>query len=426
MNLDDETLLSAYLDGELPPEEGDRVDSTLVSDSGLADRLRDLVAVRDLVASLSRPSLHVDLASSVLARIENQSAFRPRRWALPRSNSWGVRIAALTAAAATLLITTTIVVNRQLRRPADSAPSPLAVAQPATRDAGRAVPPDRADRPAPPPSVADASAPSSPAVPAARIKGAARDLRGLLENPQLQKVLLVTDVLGGQADARIGEMIQNTPRRNPVFGRIVVHQGIVIDPAHAGEAVVFALILNESELLDFQKKLALAFPSAVEDASPRPDLALKLSEVGQITVHPGLAVADLKRQPSLLSEEASIALMSDPRADAVHQKSILQPVLDPGVDPLLDAANGMAGRASELVVVPRDEPTPEQYASAPAPFRNRAESAPVIAPAERPARDLVVGPPAPESVRERVRDRQAHPLVLVWIATRPEHAPTGR
>jgi hypothetical protein len=413
MKPDDETFLSAYLDHELPLDQRERVDSALMSDSALADRLRDLAAVRDLVAGLARPALQVDVASSVVTRLTGRSSWRS---VFPGADSWALRIAALTAAAATLLISTTIVVNRQLQRPGDSAPMPVAAAQPTKHEAVRPLPVIRDSEPVLLPTLAQASGPAAP-VPPPQTDRSARDLRGLLENPQLQKVFFVTDVLGGEADARIGEMLESTPRRNPAFGRIVVHQGIVVDPAHAGEAIVFAVVMNESELQDFQKRLALAFPDAVEDAQPKRELALKLAEVGQIRVHPGIAAVELKPQPmSPARKDSSVALIHDPKMDVIHQDTSQQTEVPEGTDPLLDPRNRPFEQSAEIVIVPRDEPTPEQERSGPVPFQARRPTNPTIA----TANDATVGPPAPESIMKRARDRQAHPLVLVWVSTRAE------
>src|SRR5690348_6827386 len=47
MNLEEETFLTAYLDGTLEHEQRVCVESALVSDPRLGDRLRDLASVRD-------------------------------------------------------------------------------------------------------------------------------------------------------------------------------------------------------------------------------------------------------------------------------------------------------------------------------------------------------------------------------------------
>ena len=76
---DDESLLSAYLDGELGREEHEAVESFLNSDPRLAETLRGLVGVRDLLADLSRP-VAGDAAPEVMRRLgEIRPGFRPWR-----------------------------------------------------------------------------------------------------------------------------------------------------------------------------------------------------------------------------------------------------------------------------------------------------------------------------------------------------------
>ena len=57
MTLKDESLLTAYLDGALEPDERSLVESALLLDPELAERLRGLAAVHELVAGLPRPVL---------------------------------------------------------------------------------------------------------------------------------------------------------------------------------------------------------------------------------------------------------------------------------------------------------------------------------------------------------------------------------
>src|SRR4051812_35968358 len=74
MNPEDDPFLSAYLDGELDPAQRAEVESALLSNPALAERLRQLAAVRDLVANLPRPSPREDLSGAVLARIRRRTA----------------------------------------------------------------------------------------------------------------------------------------------------------------------------------------------------------------------------------------------------------------------------------------------------------------------------------------------------------------
>src|SRR5436190_21779690 len=94
---DDESLLSAYLDGELGREEHEAVESSLSADPRLAETLRGLVGVRDLLADLSRP-IAGDATPEVMRRLgESHAGFRPRPW---RSVKHPIRWAASVAAAA--------------------------------------------------------------------------------------------------------------------------------------------------------------------------------------------------------------------------------------------------------------------------------------------------------------------------------------
>src|SRR5436190_521410 len=96
MKPEDETFLSAYLDGELHPHEREGVESALLSDPALGERLRQLAAVRDLVASLPRPAAREDLAGAVVRRIRRRraSVVMARLRSLPRPMA-GVAAAAL-------------------------------------------------------------------------------------------------------------------------------------------------------------------------------------------------------------------------------------------------------------------------------------------------------------------------------------------
>ena len=77
MNLDEETFLTAYLDDELDPELRLGVDSALLSSPALVEDLRDLTAVRDLVAGLGRPAPAVDISVAVLSMIRRRSDAGP-------------------------------------------------------------------------------------------------------------------------------------------------------------------------------------------------------------------------------------------------------------------------------------------------------------------------------------------------------------
>ena len=82
MSLDDESLLGTYLDGELEPEQRRAVESSLATDSRLAEKVQGLSSVRDLVANLSRPA-SPDVSPEVMRRVR-QALLRRRPWTLDR------------------------------------------------------------------------------------------------------------------------------------------------------------------------------------------------------------------------------------------------------------------------------------------------------------------------------------------------------
>ena len=84
MNLDDESLLSAYMDGQLDPDQHQAVESALLSNPQLSEQLRSLTILRDLVGGLSR-DVSVDVSFAVLERIRSAR----RRWVrLPATIPW--------------------------------------------------------------------------------------------------------------------------------------------------------------------------------------------------------------------------------------------------------------------------------------------------------------------------------------------------
>jgi hypothetical protein len=314
MTPNDESVLTAYLDGELEPDQRSALESVLMMDVDLARQLRGLAEVRTLVAGLPRPSLPVDLAGAVAARIEARSLSDRLHRLLPQRpvGFHAAAIGGLTVAAS--LIFAALVV----RPPARPAPPQAAVRSPATP----ALPvPPVANQPASPVELL-ASGPA-PALDPARLARKREDaadaekVRALLDSPRLRRVLIVTDIIGEGTLDRVEELVQKTPRTDAVYGRITVSQGIVIDPLHPSEATVFALVMNDQELDHFRKKLEQSFPKAVEEAEPDPIVVAQLGEVGGLTVLPGTPASSVVI-PSTVSPR--IALRSD--------ESLQQPAME--------------------------------------------------------------------------------------------------
>ena len=93
MTLDDESLLSAYLDGELDPARRLMVENALLENAGLAERLQELAATRTMLASLPRSVLTQDLSTAVLAALPTRPVCWGPRWnmgQLPAASPEGI------------------------------------------------------------------------------------------------------------------------------------------------------------------------------------------------------------------------------------------------------------------------------------------------------------------------------------------------
>ena len=202
MNLDQNDVLTAYLDDELEPEPRLRVNSALVSDPAFSEALHDLTAVRDLVSELVETADAVDVSGIVL------EAIRRHREARLRAASWAKRGAALVSAAASLVALAWVEVP-----PAGHAVLPDKLVMNAVSTRPRPVPARVAEtKPDAPIRVAAESVRTAPAVDWPRERER-KEIRSLLKSPNLRKVLIVTDVIGGDAGRQVGDLIKKTPRR---------------------------------------------------------------------------------------------------------------------------------------------------------------------------------------------------------------------
>jgi hypothetical protein len=408
MNFDEETFLTAYLDGELTSGPRERVESSLASDPQLADDLRALAAVRDLVAGLSRPAAPCDLSASVVARIRRRPgviAFRSNPFGRVPAGawSWAGRTAAALATAAAVVAAVTLGLGR-------TAPEPLKVAQ-APRPLLPLLPPGADELPSSYFVADDANL-----VPAVDDLAPGRDereraeealrLRQLLDSPNLHKVIVVTDVLGGGADRKVGEILGQTPRRSAAYGRITVTQGIVVDPEHPGRATVFAVVMDDRELDEFRGLLSRAFKD-VRETEPRPGVVTQLADVGEMAVLPGTLVADLVDAPPAARDRA---IRSTPGKDFAIKSRVVPGGYD--ADPLHDPTRY---RDVAEVAPNADGPTPEQMRSGPHPSLSELTKAP-----DAPARNGTERrPPSPSRDDRKPAPRQN--VVLVWVET-----PVGR
>jgi hypothetical protein len=361
---DDESLLSAYLDGQLGPDERHAVEAALLADPRLAEELRGLAVLRDLLAGLPRES-PADLTSRVMRRVR-------RRALLGRAGgliAWGpVRAAGLVAVAAGVLAAL-VLPWLHLGRGPGGAGTPVLVGGPTVErprpgisaerwpSFTRHADGDRKDRPAGP----EGPRRSLPE-PAGRPATARDDLvrvREYLDHPQLRHLFLVADPGDGSDERRVASVVEETTRFN--YYKITISQGIVLDPRHPDEATVFALVVDPRELDNLRDRLRAALSDRVEEQPAEPGVLTRLADLGEVQACSPSPTADINipRDGARLAFQAAIP-------GAVREAP----------EPTTERANA---------------PTPEQERSSPA--------------AEVPA-----GPRADEADRSRV--------VLVWV-TRP-------
>jgi len=291
MNLDQETFLTAYLDGELDAGQGRWVESALQTDARLGGHLRDLGAVRDLVANLPRPSAPVDAAALVLARLRDRQAAGPyglwrdiARWPDTRLARVG---AAIAAAAAVILLAVPFGLDRPQPRP--DAVDPSGVRRPAPTDGLAFQPTATPDGPTTRPVTAEYP------LPAHELRHAQDQLavRDLLDHEHLGPVFKVTASPALNPVRQVDDLLAQTSMRQAGYGRLAVSQEVAIDPEHPGDATVFVVVLDDGELGRLRSKLLEVFQDAVRESKGRPEVVTQLADVGPADLRPGVAVADL-------------------------------------------------------------------------------------------------------------------------------------
>jgi hypothetical protein len=420
---DDESLLSAYLDGELGREGHEAVESFLNSDPRLTETLRGLVGVRDLLADLSRP-VAGDAAPEVMRRLgERRAGSRPWR-SVKHPIRW---VAAGVAAAAVLGFLVVSAVQRQDRR-ADVAARNELKADPSGRPvtggpgqdlaaSGRSTP-DRVDS-----SVSETTHPAraragqergralsvtqAPGMKDDQDKEATR-VRALLDNPRLRRTFFVTDQIDQPALNHVASVVEQTTRHD--YFKITIAQGIVIDPRHPDQATVFALVLDESELATLRGRLQEAFKENVREAGVDPGVAAQLTDIGQV---------------------ASFA--PNPIGNVIIPKDRLSAILLREDQPTPEQENSapVAGRrrSANEVDLARQEPTvsaeaaPADNPAGPAPHPRIANVPGKIAAAAAvpPAQNPIEPASRPEAISGDAPRARQPVIVLVWVS----HARSG-
>jgi anti-sigma factor RsiW len=334
---DDDSFLSAYMDGQLDSEQRQNVESALVSNPQLAEALRRLTTVRDLVAGLPRDS-SVNVLPQVMERIRSRT--RSRAWFLgfsaPPAGSRPFLVAGgMFASAALLVFAITLALSfaplthphLSASRPATAAasaksPTTTPIETAATSAAGESGPSSFHSEisqaiAASTPKAGDPPLVLSSALP--HVAPAPRDLeqvRQLLDSPSLRRVFFVRNGKGGKSEQRVASVIERTTRYG--FFKLTIAQGIVIDPRHPEEATVFALVVDPMEADSLRDQIRVALEEPIEETAVDPGIVTQLVDIGQVQGFPPSPLADV------LIPREDLALRT-PVSGAEHTESPASP-----------------------------------------------------------------------------------------------------
>jgi hypothetical protein len=355
MSSDDDTILSAYMDGLLDAAQQQRVESALVASPRLSENLRALSAVRDLVAGLPRDA-GVDVSPEVMRRIRSLGR-SPSRLGQSRSGAvWARRIAVgagSVAVAAAILLMVMVLFSVPGNHGAATAShkaidNVIADSEPGansrlTDERGVSVAVDSGSSAL---RTAEAKSESldtvSPADEQRTALAVALDTsssyddqqlaRRMLDSPAERRLFVVKNGADGKIQQQVASIVERTSRFG--FFKITVSQGIVIDPRHPDEATVFALLVSPKELGRLHDQLKNVIPDAVEESHADPGIVTQLADIGRVK----------QFAPVPTAEPAT-----------------------PGEALAIRTRVGASDNGSPPAATTRRHPTPEQYYSAPVP-----------------------------------------------------------
>ncbi len=363
------------MDGQLDADEQQWVESALISNPQLAEKLRALASLRDLVAGLSR-EVPVDVAPQVMARIKAVSrprtvlpGFRSRRF---RSRSILSPTGMLAAAAGLLAVASLVLVQGTFVHDRDRSSAPptatnlagagsaaSASTDPATvatlnvpdRTSSSHTEPFRSGATGTDETVAG---PRNAQIAELTESSAPRDLEGVreyLDHPNLRRLFFVKNPHGEQTTQKVASIVERTTHHG--FFKITISQGIVIDPRHPDQATVFALAVSAKDLNKLQDQLKAALPDLFEEYPVEPSIVTQLADLGQVE---SFAAAPL----------AGVSISHDDLA--------LRTKVASGAE-VGDSPTVQSAKVRD--VIKRDRPTVEQERSAPVPesLRPRGSSA---------------------------------------------------
>ena len=382
MNPDDDLLLNAYVDGELPPDQRSRLESAMRSVPEWTERAREIHRVGEIVGGLSRPAAARDQSPEIMAELyRRRSVFHWIGWferpLIAKSLVLFGAAASLVACAAIGLALST----RALNGP-DAHFQYAGVIHPSKNGEAKTIDPSA-------PINSTASPASSARATDDKLAGHgteadsktmarrasnpdADQVRRLLQSPNLTTRFVVTDVVGGDAPASVGRYLRKAGRRKDTFARITLDPGNTVDPLHPGEATVFVVVLDPRELASVRSELESRFTHRFAESKLDAPISERLAQLDNSLIEQGTQVANVvvpKSEPlaSIAApnprDEAKIAIIAPRRPvppSEDHQEPNDRPAEPKPKEPAADPAS----------TLPKESPAPE--------LKNVAETPPPI------------------------------------------------
>jgi hypothetical protein len=423
MNLNDPSLISAYLDDELDRATRETVERAIRSDPRLRSELEDVADIRELVSRLTLVTPPHPLTQRVEARLAAEQA-NQRAWQV-RLRKFAVYAGHSSAAAALLLAGLIGWKLGQSDPRVSSMPSQGANASTdhsltarsgsfhGTIIGSESVEEERvsgeshASRSTQETKTLDERSLSK--IPESTVPDIlssdlehdrhSEGLEELLRGAEIHRVLVRVDRLDSDQIKSVRDAITATPRQKARHAEITIWQDVHIDTEHPGAAVVFVVALDEVEHDSLKQRLVQIFPGNFRE-DPEP---VDASLVAQLTQMPSIAVIDEIPRGTLLAMPPEI---SNRFEHALRSRNLFEEQIriEPG------AKRELSGSLPLGPFVPPNREAPQATK-----FRG--------SPLSRPARDHEGMPSAAafpeEGPKSTVRNSTSKPpqTYLIWLTT---------
>jgi hypothetical protein len=175
-------------------------------------------------------------------------------------------------------------------------------------------------------------------------------LLSYLDDPTVRRIFVTGDNLESTASG-VDEFVKNAPRQTPLYGRITVNEGILVDADRPGEAIVFILVMDEGEVSDLRRRIERKIPFIVsEEASTPASVATLLADIGQVDVVYGSPLQQPKPLPRELVDRPAVAIRKSENKDIAAELNpsgvvVAMPVGEP-TPPISVGRTHLAGPAA--------------------------------------------------------------------------------